>query len=400
MNWNVVPVKLRKVAFVATVYRHLEAFHLPFMDLIQRKGCEVHAYASPDHGKEGVMNAGVICHDMPFRRNPLHKDNVKALKMLFRAFKEECFDFIHVHTPVAGMLGRWAAKMADVPCVLYTAHGFHFFSGSSILNWLLYYPVERWTARWTDYLITINKEDYNRAKCFPVRKEVVFVPGVGVETERFQKLNETEVRRQKRQELGIHESDFVILSVAEFNKNKNIAQLIDAIVYLKNFFDKNSKTSSVKCVLAGEGEQQENLMRKVEELELGAHVHFLGFRKDIPELMAASDVVALLSKREGLPKALMEALAAGKPIVATDVRGNRDLVEDGVNGYLVKVGDVPGTAEAILKLIQDEHKRIQMGKTNREKAKMYDISNILERMEKIYDKALRDVGVESRLITP
>lgn len=396
MNWNVVPVKLRKTAFVATVYRHLEAFHLPFMNLLQRKGCEVHAFASPDHGKAGVMNAGVICHDMPFRRNPLHTDNVRALKMLFRSFKEEGFDFIHVHTPVAGMLGRWAAKMAGVPCVMYTAHGFHFFSGSSILNWLLYYPLERWTARWTDYLITINSEDFQRAKCFPVRKEVVYVPGVGVETERFRELNENDIgiRKRKRQELGIHESDFVILCVAELNENKNIHQLIDAIDRLRKIShnESESQARSVKCVLAGDGDQRELLISKVQALELSEQICFLGFRTDIPELMAASDVVALLSKREGLPKALMEALAAEKPIVATDVRGNRDLVEDGVNGYLVQVGDVPGTAEAILKLLQDEQKRIQMGKTNRVKAHTYDISNILERMEKIYDKALSEVG--------
>jgi len=245
-------------------------------------------------------------------------------------------------------------------------------------------------------LITINSEDFQRAKCFPVRKEVVYVPGVGVETERFRELNENDIgiRKRKRQELGIHESDFVILCVAELNENKNIHQLIDAIDRLRKIShnESESQARSVKCVLAGDGEQRELLISKVQALELSEQICFLGFRTDIPELMAASDVVALLSKREGLPKALMEALAAEKPIVATDVRGNRDLVEDGVNGYLVQVGDVPGTAEAILKLLQDEQKRIQMGKTNRVKAHTYDISNILERMEKIYDKALSEVG--------
>lgn len=159
-------MKSRKIAFVATVYRHLEAFHLPFMNLFLKKGCEVHAYASPDHGKNGVLKAGIICHDVSFQRTPFHINNVKALFKLYQSFKKEYFDIIHVHTPVAGILGRWAAKIVGIPCVMYTAHGFHFFSGAPILNWLLYYPAERWTAKWTDYLITINDEDYQRAKIF------------------------------------------------------------------------------------------------------------------------------------------------------------------------------------------------------------------------------------------
>lgn len=380
-----------KVAFLATVYRHLEAFHSPYMKLLQNKGFEVHAYAAPDYGKEGVIKQGVICHDIPFQRSPFHPENVRALKMLYNSFKNERFCFIHVHTPVASVLGRLAAYIAGIPCVMYTAHGFHFFSGAPFQNWLLYYPVERWTSRWTDYLITINNEDYRRAKHFPVRKEILYVPGVGVDISQFQFSNDAEARRRKRLELGIQESDFVILSVAELNENKNITQLIVAVSYMKRIFDREMQTLSIKCLLAGDGDQRQQLMEKVKELKLNDHICFLGFRKDIPELMAASDVVVLLSKREGLPKALMEALAAGKPIVTTDVRGNRDLVEDGVNGYVVKVGDVTGTAEAFMKLIKNENERIQMGKANREKAKMYDLKNILVQMEKIYEKALSNV---------
>ena len=164
---------ISKVAYIATVYRHLEAFHLPFMKLLQNKGFVVHAYAAPDYSKEGVKKQGVICHDIPFQRSPFHPENVRAFKMLYNSFKNERFCFIHVHTPVASVLGRIAAKMAGVPCVMYTVHGFHFFSGAPIQNWLLFYPVERWMARWTDYLITINNEDYRRAKHFPVRKEIL-----------------------------------------------------------------------------------------------------------------------------------------------------------------------------------------------------------------------------------
>src|SRR5690606_11678819 len=212
---------VNKVAFLAAVYRHLEAFHLPYIKLLQQKGCEVHAYAYPDQGKIEVQNKGVICHDIQFKRTPFHVNNMKALMMLFQSFKVEPFDLIHVHTPVASVLGRIAAKMSGNPFVIYTAHGFHFFTGAPILNWLLYYPVERLLSRWTDYLITINEEDYQRAKRFPVRREVLYVQGVGIDINQFLLLNEMEIRKQKRKELGIRENDFVILSVAELNKNKN-----------------------------------------------------------------------------------------------------------------------------------------------------------------------------------
>lgn len=375
-----------KVAFVATIYRHLELFHLPFMNYFQNKGFQVHAYANIDQSKEVLIRNKIICHDLPLQRNPFHFDNIRAFKMLVESFKEERFKLIHVHTPVGSILGRLAAKITNISCVIYTAHGFHFFTGAPILYWILYYPVERWAARLTDYLITINREDYQRAKYFPVRKEVLYIPGVGVDTNQF--TNNLEIRKQKRHELGIYENDFVILSVAELNKNKNIIQLIDTISYMKKVFTEEMRTISIKCLLAGEGDQQVKLRKKVKELKLDDQICFLGFRKDVPELMIASDMVVLLSKREGLPKTLMEALAAGKPIVATDVRGNRDLVEDGVNGYLVKVGDVYETAMAFMKLIKDKNMRVKIGENNKEKAKNYDLSKILMQMERVYEKAL------------
>ncbi len=369
-----------KVAFIATVYRHLEAFHLPFINLLQKKGCEVHAYAAPDHGKEGVRQQNVICHDIPFQRSPFHLGNVKAFKRLYQSFKEEQFDLIHVHTPVAGILGRLAAKMVGIPCVIYTAHGFHFFQGAPLLNWVLYYPAERLVARWTDYLITINDEDFKRAQRFPVRKKVMYVPGVGVDTNEFYFSNKEEVRRQKREELGISDNDFVILSVAELNENKNIAQLIDAMSYMKQ--------KLVKCLVVGDGNSREKLEKKANELGLAETVYFLGFRRDVPELMAFSDVVTLLSKREGLPRALIEGLAAGKPIVTTNVRGNRDLVENGVNGYVVSLGDTQRTVKAFMELLNDRGLRTNMGKMSFEKVQQYDIANILKKMEELYEKAL------------
>lgn len=372
----------KKVAFIATVYRHLEAFHLPYMKLLQDKGYEVHAYARPDHGKTGVVERGVICHDIPFERNPLQIDNLRALHLLTSNLRQEGFEMVHVNTPVAGILGRLAAKRARIPNILYTAHGFHFFKGAPFLYWLFYYPCELLMARWTDHLITINQEDYQRAQKFPVRRKVNYVPGVGIDTGLFQFQNESEMISNKRNELGIGENDFVILCVAELIPRKNQMQLIRAVEQLVN----NGK--SVKSMIVGSGADELRLKAYVKERDLESHVHFLGFRRDIPELFAISDVFTLLSKHEGLTKALMEAMAAGKPIVTTDVRGNRDLTIEGENGFLVPVSDVNATVEALMKLIDHPEMRIEMGKRNRERSKQYEIGTILKNMEQIYSSSL------------
>ncbi|RAS84342.1 hypothetical protein A3863_24385 [Priestia endophytica] len=372
----------KKVAFIATVYRHLEAFHLPYIQLLQEKGYEVHAYGAPDHGKDGILNNNVICHDMKFKRNPFHPNNLKVLQELVKSFKKENFQLVHFHTPIAGILGRIAAKQAKVPHVLYTAHGFHFFTGAPISYWLIYFPMEKIMAKWTDYLITINQEDFNRANKFKVRRATHYIAGIGVETNKFTLKNEIEVRKEKRMELQLKENEFVILCVAELNGNKNQRQLIESIYKIKE------KYENVKCLLVGTGEDAQSLQEFIDQLKLKENVHLLGFRRDIPELLAASDVVTLLSKREGLPKALLEALAASKPVVATNVRGNRDLVVDGHNGYLVPISDVESTVNAFVKILDNPIRMKKMGTVSKEIVKKYDLGEILSEMEFIYNKAL------------
>lgn len=379
---NVGTPQSKKVAFVATVYWHLEAFHLPSIALLQEMGYEVHAYGRPDHGKKGLVDQGVICHDIEFDRNPFKFKNIRALLSLTASFKKEQFTIIHVHTPVASILARIAGKIAGVSRVIYTAHGFHFYKGAPCLNWLIYYPAERIVSRWTDFLITINEEDYSRASGFPVRNEVLYVPGVGVDTGRFNLSGNPLVRNNKRQELGLLPNEAAVFCVAELITRKNQIQLIKAVQQLAEL------KKGVRCFLVGNGTEEQVLRNYVEKHGLNKHVHFLGFRRDIPELLAASDIVALVSKHEGLTKALMEGMAAGKPIITSDVRGNRELVIDGETGFLVPLNDVNATVKAILKLVNDSELRNKMGYRNLQLAEQFDYKVILSEMKKIYNRVL------------
>jgi glycosyltransferase involved in cell wall biosynthesis len=370
-------MKSQKVAYVATVYSHLAVFHMPFMEKLKSQGNEVHAYASPDHCKEDMHQESIDCRDIPFSRNPLAINNFKALFMLTRWFKREKYDLIHVHTPNASVICRIAARLAGCESVIYTAHGFHFFKGAPWINWLIYFPVEWIMSLWTDVLITINHEDYNRARNFPVRKKVVYVPGVGVDVQTYRSIGGRETNELRR-ELGLNGSGFVVLCIAELNRNKNHEQLIYSI------HEMSQQGIPVVCLLAGTGDRESALKALVSQLNLEKTILFLGFRKDIPQLMQLADTVTLLSKREGLPKVLLEAMASGKPMVVTEVRGSRELVTSQVNGYKVPLGEVAKTVLAFTELYNNTELRKEMGRNSYEQASLYDIHEIMAKLEEVY----------------
>jgi glycosyltransferase involved in cell wall biosynthesis len=374
----------KKAAFVASVYRHFELFHVPVMQMLQSAGYEVHAFAEDDYAKARLQERGIVCHDIPIARSPLKVQNIRAARELIGHFKREQFQLVHVHTPVASILGRIAGKFAKTPAVLYTAHGFHFFQGAPLPFWLLYYPVERLMAPWTDVLITINREDYGRAASrFPVRQSVQYVPGVGVDLERFAPEQTAAGRERLRAELQIAPDEHVVLCIAELNDNKNQIQLVEALHRV------TQRGLKVRALLVGVGEQDTVLQQRARELGLQDSVQLLGYRLDVPDLIALSDVCTLLSKREGLPCFLLEAMASGRPILATNIRGSRDLVQDGETGRLVPIGDVEATADALYDLLTDDQTRAEMGRRIRECVKPYATENVVQQIEGIYAEALR-----------
>jgi len=364
-----------KILYVTTISNTVNAFLIPHIKMLIDEGHQVDvAFNIEQEIKLEIFEMGCKIHQLPLQRSPLKKDNLITYKKLKHIIISESYDLVHTHTPVASAIVRLACRNLNNVRVFYTAHGFHFFKGAPFLNWLVYYLVEKWLARYTDTLITINKEDYERAKSKFNANRVEYIPGVGID---FKKFNSVEVDRYlKHKELGLPKGAFVVLSVGELNKNKNHEVVIRAIAKIDN--------SDVHYVVCGQGQLDGYLKGLSKELDVENQVHLLGFRKDIHEICKISDLFAFPSYREGLSVALMEAMANGLPVVCSNIRGNSDLIEDGKGGYLVEPGDVEGFTKYIKGLIEDSRLRSEFGDFNHKKIENYSIENVLKEMEEIY----------------
>lgn len=300
-------------------------------------------------------------HVIPIHRSPFRKDNKKAYQELKAIINQNQYKIIHCHTPLGGVLTRLAAKEArkNGTKVIYTAHGFHFCKGAPYINWLLYYPIEKQLAAYTDCLITINREDYTLAVDHRLRtNHVELVNGVGVNTTRFQPATEKQ-KKELRLKHGFKQDDFILFYAAEFNKNKNQKVLINALALLKDELPK------ARLLLAGEGIRLEECKKLAERLGVSSRVDFLGFRKDIDQILPACDVAVGSSFREGLPVNIMEAMACGLPVVASNNRGHRELVFEEYNGFLLKENCSSQFSEAWKKLYSNIEQRKLLGMNGR-----------------------------------
>lgn len=369
---------MKKVLFVATVVKaHIMVFHIPFIKWFKENGYTTYVCARNDYEnkKDCIIPYCDKYYDLPFERSPIKVNNLKTYKQLKEIIDSHEFEIIHCHTPMGGVLTRLASLDArkNNTTVIYTAHGFHFFKGSPYRNWLLYYPIERCLARYTDVLITINKEDYSRAQKFSA-KQLEYIPGVGIDIEKFSELSVN--REAKRTEIGIPIDSFTILSVGELNKNKNHEVIIRAIARLGN--------PDIYYVICGEGPLDNHLRNLSVKLGIEKQIKLLGFRKDIAEISKVSDVFGFPSFREGLSLALMEAMASGQPVICSNIRGNSDLIQDGSGGYLVEPDNIEGFSDAIEKIKKSTSQRERMGLYNKKLITKYSIQNIINDMKEIY----------------
>lgn len=369
---------MKKVLFCATVVKtHIMEFHIPFLKLFQELGWHTAVAARNDYENPAdcVIPYCDDYFDIPFERNPLKPGNIRAYRMLKKVIDEGDYDIIHCHTPVGALLVRLAAAGARKrgTKVIYTAHGFHFFKGAPLKNWLVYFPPEWICSFLTDVLITINKEDHAFAQKHMHPRRLEYVPGVGVDTSRFGSFGES--RQAMREALGIREDEFFLLSVGELTPNKNHESVIRAMKELEDL--------PIRYVLAGRGERMEAAKALVQELGLTDRVQLLGYRNDVPKLYAAADAFVFPSFREGLSVALMEAMSAGLPCIVTPIRGNMDLIENEVQG--IYAGFTPGElVKGIRTIYENPELRNRLGQAAKEKVKLFDHANVQAQMKQIY----------------
>jgi len=306
------------------------------------------------------------------------KDNYIAYKNLDKFLSTHKIDVIHCNTPIGGVLGRICGSKHKTNKIIYTVHGFHFFKGNSKIKNFIFYNIEKILAKKTDNIITINKEDYEAAKKFKLKNngKVYLTHGVGINIEKFknQKINIV----QKRKSLNFKITDTIIISVGDVNKNKNCSLALDIL--------KECNNSSIKYIICGTGPEIKKLTKKAEKLNLTNQVFFLGYRNDIDELLKISDIYLSTSKREGLPRSLMEAMAAEVPCVVSNIRGNKDLIDNEKGGFTCN--GIDEYVSAINEIINNKDLIAKIKEYNNNKIKQYDYINIEKEISKIYDEIL------------
>jgi glycosyltransferase EpsD len=371
----------KKVLFCATVDLHFKAFHLPYLKWFKEQGWEVHVAASGDMELPYVDKK----YNIAIQRSPFNKMNLGAYKELKRIIDKNQFNIIHCHTPMGGVLTRLAAREARKhgTKVLYTAHGFHFCRGAPFLNWLVYYPAERWLSHYTDCLITINEEDFRLAVNHHFKaSQIEFIHGVGVNTERFTPEKDKSILRAK---YHYRNDAFLMFYAAEFNKNKNQKLLIESLALIKN------EIPNAILLLAGDGPLLQNCQDLSKKLGVKDMIDFLGYRNDIDLLLQMSDIAVASSLREGLPVNIMEAMACGLPVIANDNRGHRELIQDDENGWIIK-NDPAAFSDKIRALASNSDLKNELGLQGRNKVLlMYSIEKVLEEKSNIYRHYMGEV---------
>ena len=331
-------------------------------------------YASAN--EEPVKDADNV-YKIDFARSPLSfSKHIKAYRQLKKLINENHYDAIHTHTPVGSIVTRWAAKKArrHGTKVIYTCHGFHFYDGAPKKNWLIYYRAERQAAKFTDLLITINREDYKRAKK-DFECPVEMIDGAGVDTARFAKTTKKE-QAEAREKYGLDKDDFVICYLAEFTKNKNQRMLVEAAAPI---LKENPK---LKLLFLGEGPCINEVKELAKSLGVERQCLFPGYiRDEYAALVQSCNLYTSLSIREGLGLGVLEALYCGLPIIVTDNRGHRDIV-DGNKKYLVSATDTAALTKKLREAIRypEEYKLAF--------PKRYTLSNSLSEMKAIYEEIL------------
>lgn len=378
----------KKVLILASVASMIDKFNMNNIDILEQLGYEVHVLCNFTNGsitsqervyefRSELSERGIKAFNVLIPRELSEiKNIIHSYKQIKKIVEKEQYSIVHCHSPIGGALARLGCRMIrqSGAKIIYTAHGFHFFKGAPLLNWLVYYPVEKLLAKYTNILITINKEDYKRAKTKFKTKKIEYISGIGIDIDKINHVNVDKI--EKRREISIDVETIVLLSVGEVNKNKNHEVVIRAISRLKNL--------DIVYIIVGLGNLDEYLVELAEQHGVKDKLILLGYRNDVLEICKIADMFIFPSLREGLSVSLMEAMVAGLPVICSDIRGNTDLIKNGMGGYLVKANDDVGYARNILKLASDKNLRIKMGSFNTKRIKMFGLEVVNKRMTEIY----------------
>lgn len=344
-----------KALIVDNLTKRFQAGHYSMVDPLKDLGYEVHWATNFNEYQDDINDIKVKIHQIDFKRNPFNIENIKAYKQLNELLEKEDFDLIHCNSPIGGVIGRICGNKANIKKIIYTAHGFHFYKGAPLINRVLYKGVEKYLARKTDALLTMNSEDFDNSKKFKLKNDsndFYFVNGIGIDTSRYS--NAQIDIKSKRAELGFKEDDIILIAMGDLIKRKNYQDSIKAISKCDN--------KNIHFCICGNGPLEDKLKNLSRKLNVENNIHFLGYRTDIDELLKMSDIFLFTTLQEGLPRSMMEAMASGLPVIVSDIRGNSDLLKNGEGGYLVESKNIDEITKAIENLVKDKSLRNKMKK--------------------------------------
>ena len=381
-----------KVCHICAVDFTLNHFLLPLINRMKNEGWDVYAICSRGSNSEDLINKGynLINVDIPRNLNPVLI--IRAIISLYKEFKKNKFDIIHVHTPVASVVGRIAAKLAGVPFVIYTAHGFYFHENMSSFKFYIYLYIEKFFAYFTDLIFFQSIEDYNLSKKYNFLhiNKLIYI-GNGVDSTVFVPKSIIDISKIKKK-LGLPDHSIVIGSICRLVKEKGILEFLDAAEMIKK------KYPNVYFLLIGsrlDTEHNTNINKQIfsKKQILGDKLLLLGHRNDIPELLSILDIFCLPSWREGLSRSIIEAMFMAKPIITTNIRGCREQVDHKKNGLIIPIKSSKKIFNSIRFLINDPDIRKKFGKNARKKAiKFYDEKNVISFQIKIIKEKIKNVS--------
>lgn len=372
----------KKVLIVASVVSMIKSYNQENIKLLQKMGYDVDVAcnfkATNFGGTEGfdkiLQNRGVTTYQIDFARSPYDLYHMFiATKQLAKIIKHGHYHFVHCHSPIGGLIARLLCRFYNTKTI-YTAHGFHFYDGAPIQNWLFYYTVEYLLSFITDSLITMNKEDYERAKNHFHARHIWQIPGIGLDIKEFA---DTETDREaKRREINVPSDAILIITASELIKRKNVDTAIKAIAKIDN--------PRLHYVVAGKGPLSDSLNQLIKSLGAESRIQLLGFRTDIAQLCKSSDIFLLPSFQEGLSVAVMEAMASGLPCITSRIRGSTDLMGNLCDECTFKPLDQEKLISIINNMINNPEMIKRVVEYNKKRVLNFSVENSMKATEAIY----------------